>query len=341
MSMPPQVGDNFGLVVEASVVIATHDRPDLLTHLLDALAGQTGCAFEVVVVDDASVDAGAVEAVVKEAEPRFPGGLTFVRQEQNQGPAAARNRGWRTARGPVVVFTDDDCAPAGPAWLATLVAGTADAEIVQGRTLPRPDQWEGRGPFTRSLWIDRESGLYETCNIAYSRELLDQLGGFDESYGVIGGAPAWGEDTDLAWRGKGRGARTSFALDALVYCHVHPSDYHAYLRDIPRRSGLVRAVADHPGVREHFPLRSLLHPTHAWVLLSAASLAGGGRRHWWARLGLAAIGIAPWLWYRLRVSPYACRRRNLLPVLALGYVADAAETAVMAAASVRYRTLFL
>src|SRR5918994_7700046 len=110
-----------GSLPAVSVVVATRDRHERLRALLDALAGQTvgQDAFEVIVIDDGSRD--ATPALL--AERAAAGGLQLqvLTQPSSQGPAAARNRGWRAARAQAIAFTDDDCEPVA-GWLAALVA---------------------------------------------------------------------------------------------------------------------------------------------------------------------------------------------------------------------------
>jgi glycosyltransferase involved in cell wall biosynthesis len=179
---------------QASVVIATHNRRDRILRTLDALAGQVGAPpFEVIVVDDGSTDWTHAALTARTGDP-YP--LRAIRQEPNRGPAAARNAGWRAATAGVVCFTDDDCTP-DPGWLAALTAASDHADISQGRTMPDPGQAGNRGPFSRTMTVPFEEGFYETCNIAYHRGLLERLGGFDESFRY-----PYGEDTDLAWRGR-------------------------------------------------------------------------------------------------------------------------------------------
>jgi GT2 family glycosyltransferase len=88
-----------------SVVLATYNRFALLVRLLENLRSQTldATRFEVIVVDD-----GSAEPV----EPRidtgsYPFRLTVL-QQPNAGPAAARDRGARAAKGEILLFVDDD-----------------------------------------------------------------------------------------------------------------------------------------------------------------------------------------------------------------------------------------
>src|SRR5204863_1447520 len=108
--------------------------------------------FEVVIVDDASAD--GTRELLADAAQRGDLALTVLRHDRSRGPAAARNAGWRTARAPLVAFTDDDCRPS-PGWLEAglrALAATANGggeAIVQGLTEPDPDEAHRLGPFTR------------------------------------------------------------------------------------------------------------------------------------------------------------------------------------------------
>ncbi|MCA1845466.1 MAG: glycosyltransferase family 2 protein [Actinobacteria bacterium] len=88
MSMSPRV----------SVVIPTHNRPDLLKVAVDSVLAQGMDGVEIVVVDDGS-DPPAKVAV---------DGVTLVRQDAPAGPSAARNQGVAVASAPVIAFLDDD-----------------------------------------------------------------------------------------------------------------------------------------------------------------------------------------------------------------------------------------
>src|SRR5438270_7402535 len=91
-----------------AVVVPTCGRPDLLRRCVAALEAQSlaAVAYEIIVVDD-----------------------TLARR----GPAATRNIGWRRARAPIVVFTDDDTVPDAE-WLARCLESIAPGvEAVAGR----------------------------------------------------------------------------------------------------------------------------------------------------------------------------------------------------------------
>ena len=84
----------------ASIIIPTHNRPHLLSQVVDS-ARHAGRDIEVIVVDDASSDE---TASVCKALP----GITYLRLERNQGVAGARNVGILASSGKYVAFLDDD-----------------------------------------------------------------------------------------------------------------------------------------------------------------------------------------------------------------------------------------
>jgi len=193
-----------------TVVVPTRDRPAALARCLAALAQQRALELEILVVDDASSDGAAVAAAVAHAAParlvRGPG----------RGPAAARNRGVRAARGNIVCFTDDDCVP-DPDWARRLVAACADGAAAAGMTLADP----AAGPSVAAAQLltnvlQRASldaagatlGFAPSCNIACPVELARRLP-FDESF-----PHAAGEDRDWCTRLATAGVALRFVPEA-------------------------------------------------------------------------------------------------------------------------------
>ena len=322
------------MALGASVVIATYNRRDRVNRLLDGLAAQVGAPpFEVIVVDDGSSDGTHESLTTRHGDP-FE--IVALRLSPNRGPAAARNAGWRSSRSELVCFTDDDCVPDRD-WLATLLAAARDTDIAQGRTIPDDAQAENYGPFSRTMHVPYEEGFYETCNIVYRRSLLEKLGGFDESFRF-----PYGEDTDLAWRAREAGARTTFVHGALVRHDVWPSDYWAHLRDMRRREGLVLAFHKHPQLRGYLGRGVFfrpIHPSTATASVCLVSLMAKPRdRARWAALAGAGLWYA-WVCHLVRHKPP--RRWQWTFVVPLANIPDVYEVALMARASVKYRTLLL
>ena len=248
---------------EISVVVATRDRADRLEGLLGTLAGQTLAPerFEVIVVDDGSTDRTAELLARARAEGRPR--VSVLRRDGN-GPAAARNAGWRAASAPLVAFTDDDCE-APPDWLEEALAGAAErpCAIVQGPTTPIPAELERTGPFTRTKEITAPNPSFQTCNIVYPRELLERLEGFDEGF-----PEALGEDTDLGWRARAAGAEYVFEPEALIHHRVVEMGPVGKLRFALGWSGAMQVLRDHPELRRTLTWRVFWKRSHALLALA-------------------------------------------------------------------------
>lgn len=302
-----------------TVVVPSHNRPDGVEALLRSLERQKFGAsdFEVVVVDDGSrtpLDRDALARVAPDLN------LSVVRHEAPRGPAAARNSGWRAGRGRLVAFVDDDCV-ATPGWLPALaeVAGERDDVIVQGRTEPDPEGRERIGPFSVTLRIAGPNRLFQTCNLAYARALLEHVGGFDESF-----RHACGEDVDLGLRAERAGGRLEYAGDALVYHAIHEPGVWRTVRRMHIWTDAVRIQKMYPETRRFLTHGVFWKPSHPPLVLALLGLllALGGRR---AGLALAL--------------PYVAHHRGRhLPAHA---AIDTAELATMLAGSVKHRHLML
>jgi glycosyltransferase involved in cell wall biosynthesis len=307
-----------------SVVVSTYERPERLALLLDGLRRQTiaPSRFEIVVVDDGS--GPETEALLRAAQARGDLPLRIARHASNQGQSAGRNTGWRLAQAPLVAFTDDDCVPT-PGWLAALLAAAAEhpGTIVQGPTLPEPDELKRGLILARTVRSIELGPQYETCNIAYPRALLSDLGGFDVRWAV-------GEDTDLAWRAIAAGAGAVAAPEALVHHAVDRPGLRAMLRDAARWSEAAHVFAAHPQARVMLHRRLFWNPWHELLIRSVLSI--------WAPRWLRAIVLA-----RHAQALYA-RTRELgggagdIPALLLY---DTVQTGAMMRAAVRHRTPLL
>jgi glycosyltransferase involved in cell wall biosynthesis len=317
-----------------SVVVPSHDRPLRLRWLLNALEEQTlaRTSWEVIVAHDSGPE---TQALLREHPLATGGTLRELRFEPRPGPAVQRNAGWRAARAPTVLFTDDDCRPP-PDWLANALdaARRNPGAVVQGATRPDPDELAVKlhAPHARSLEVTPPSGFGETANIAYPRALLEALGGFDERL-----PRAAAEDTDLALRAQERGAELAAAPAMLTYHCVEPGSLLSRLRDMGRWQHLAYIVGRHPQLREGMPARIFWKPAHARLPLALAGAAVARRSPL-----LGAALAAPWVAESLPsygssprgIARAACELPGRLLI-------DLAETAVLARGSIRYRSLIL
>jgi hypothetical protein len=128
--------------------------------------------------------------------------------------------------------------------------------------------------------VERLGPYYETSNVWYPRELLEALGGFDESFGLM---PA-GEDTDLALRAIERGVEAVFAPDAVVLHSVERVGVRGKLRVSARWGPAVRVLALHPQARGELYRGVFWNVWHYLVWRSLLALAAPG---WLRRLVIA------------------------------------------------------
>jgi GT2 family glycosyltransferase len=213
-----------------SILVVNYNGTRYLPACLTALRGQTLSAdrFEVVVVDNGSTEGG-----LDRLEASFPW-VRWVRLGRNFGFAGGNNRGLPYCRGDCVVLLNNDTVPE-PDWLAELAAAAeadpgaggiasklvfhSDPRILNsaGLNLRRDGRGEDIGfRETDRGQYDAATEVFGGCGAALllRRELLDDLGGFDERLFM------YYEDLDLAWRARRRGWRFRFAPAARVR-HVH------------------------------------------------------------------------------------------------------------------------
>ena len=91
-----------------SVIIPTYNRAHLLDRAIESVLDQTYQDFEIIVVDDASVDE-TEEVVISFADDR----INYIRHQKNKGGSSARNTGIKAAKGEFIAFLDSD-----DEWLA-------------------------------------------------------------------------------------------------------------------------------------------------------------------------------------------------------------------------------
>jgi O-antigen biosynthesis protein len=229
-----------------SVVISTRDRGPQLAGCLRRLAGQEYPDFEVVVVDNAPTSEQA-RTVVKDAALD----CRYVREDR-PGLSRARNAGVAAASGDLIAFLDDDEEP-DAYWLAELLRGFRsgdDIGCVSGMILPaaldtQAQEWfeqlgghsKGRG-FTPAVFSARggQSPLYPLPpfgaggNMAFRREALAAIGGFDVALGA-GTAACGAEDTYAFSRVLLGGYRMAYQPSAFVR-HQHYGDLAGLRRQL-------------------------------------------------------------------------------------------------------------
>ncbi len=169
-----------------TVIVPTHNRPQLLCAALQSILAQTMQDFEIIVVNDAGLD---IAPLVRSLDQS--GRIRLLRHPRNRGIAGARNTGLRAARGKYIAYLDDDDLFY-PQHLAVLVeaAETAGKVVVysdgcqatyshrDGQAIvDRSVVYSGNFEF-RDLLVNNQ--LPVPC-VLHRRSCIDKVGGFDES----------------------------------------------------------------------------------------------------------------------------------------------------------------
>lgn len=317
-----------------SVVVPTFRRPQLLRRCLLALCAQDldPGDYEIIVADDGpSPDTAQTVASMSE-QPGCPR-IRCLPVIRTQGPAGARNLGWRSADAPLVAFTDDDTIPH-PGWLrAGLEVLQSGADAAVGRTIvptsdPPTDYERGVAGLERAEFI--------TANCFVSLQALERVGGFDERY-----ERAWREDSDLQFALMEHGLRIAAAPAAIVVHPVRPARWGVSVAQ--QRQVMYDALLYRKYPRHYRQRIRAVPPIDYYAAVLALALAV------WAvlggRPGIALCGLAAWALLTVAL----CRRRLRGASRAPGHVVEMLVTSALipplalfwrAVGSVRYRVLF-
>jgi glycosyltransferase involved in cell wall biosynthesis len=188
-----------------SVVVPAYNEERYLEPCLRALREQ-GVELELVVVDNASSDATA-EIAREYAD--------LVVREERKGVAFARERGWRSAKGEIIAFTDADTVVARD-WAERLLEALQHSAIAAyGPVYLSDGLWHekllARYAFTGFLLLNHLLGMphFSGQNFAVRRSALERVGGFNLKLKSA-------EDVDLSRR-LNRLGRIRFIRDMVVY----------------------------------------------------------------------------------------------------------------------------
>ncbi|MDA2933634.1 glycosyltransferase family 2 protein [Acidobacteria bacterium AH-259-D05] len=214
-----------------SVIVVNYNRAELLRQCLLSLIRQSFSSLEILVVDNGSSD-DSLEVVRSFSDER----VRLLPLGQNAGFSGGNNLAIGQTNGEFIALINND-AVADERWIDRLMKVITASE-------PSIGMWASKVLFFETDIIDkvghliypdgqnrgrgtgeRDAGQYEQveetlfpdgCAAAYRKSMLDEVGGFDESFF------AYGDDADLGIRGHWMGWKCLYVPDAVVY-HRHSS----------------------------------------------------------------------------------------------------------------------
>ncbi|HWR57413.1 MAG TPA: glycosyltransferase [Thermodesulfovibrionales bacterium] len=204
----------------ASVIIPVYNGERYLSEAIESVLAQDYRPLEVIVVNDGSTDN-------TETVARRYGDCIFFTSQENRGPAAARNRGLRMARGEMVGFLDAD-----DLWLEdklslqiAFLKKSPSVEIIVGLT-QRLKSGIGRG--NESIfekWLDPFLTLSLGAAV-FRKSVFKKVGFFDETF-------HYGEDVDWFIRAREQGVSIAVMEYVFLLYRFHQSNMtrNATVRD--------------------------------------------------------------------------------------------------------------
>lgn len=189
---------------------------DALAECLRSLESQSLADFEVVVIDNSAANLASLQCER----------VRVISNNRNIGFGAAINQAFHASQAPYLAVLNDD-AVADPHWLESLVACAsanprAGMFASQVRMGPRLDsagmliaadgssKQRGHGEPPESFGAAAEALFPSGSAAMYGREMLEQIGLFDESFFL------YCEDTDLGLRARWAGWECRYVPDAVV-----------------------------------------------------------------------------------------------------------------------------
>jgi len=261
-------------MIKLSLIIPLFNRPKEIEELLSSLLKQSDSNFEVVIVEDGSLQKS--EDIVNSYKGQLDIQYFF---KENSGPGLSRNYGAERAQGDYLVFLDSDCII--PSHYIATVRSFLNSTYVDA--FGGPDRADESFTSVQKAINYSMTSLFTTggirggkksvekfhprsFNMGYSQAVFAETGGFS--------GMRFGEDIDMSIRLVKAGFATALIGDAYVY-HKRRTNFKLFYKQV-FNSGLARInlFKRHPSslkVLHFFPLAFTL----AWMLSLVLSLLFG------------------------------------------------------------------
>jgi len=238
-------------MIEASIIIPTYNRKNILKKCLSALFNQSypKDKYEIILVDDGSTD--KTEEMLASLSP--PCRLNYISNKKRLGQPKSRNRGIKAAKGNYIIFTDSDIIVVPEFIQEHLKFHKLYKNAIINGELIYISSLDEVGKKKKSIW-DMSFSSFNTANVSVKKESLIKVGGFDEEFLPYG----W-EDKELGYRLRKMGLKNKKNPKALGYHFKKRGDISnlSLLKENERMSGINGALyfKKHPSLKIKLSVR--------------------------------------------------------------------------------------
>ena len=277
-----------------SIIIPVYNRPDEVDELLQSLCEQTVKDFEVIIVEDGSINR------CKDVCSKYAGILSLhYYAKENSGPGQSRNYGAERANGKYVIILDSDVVlPSGYLQAIEEELAQQPCEAFGGPDAAHPDFTPVQKAISYSMTSFFTTGgirggkakldkFYpRSFNMGIRRDVYQQLGGFTKM--------RFGEDIDFSYRIVEAGYKPRLFPDAWVW-HKRRTDFRKFFRQV-YNSGIARINLEkrHPGTMKLVHLLPTVF-TVGVIALILISAVGRALMHYVDHDQFYWMCFAPWI----------------------------------------------
>ncbi len=277
-----------------SIIIPVYNRPDEVDELLQSLCEQTVKDFEVIIVEDGSINP------CKDVCSKYAGILSLhYYAKENSGPGQSRNYGAERANGKYVIILDSDVVlPSGYLQAIEEELAQQPCEAFGGPDAAHPDFTPVQKAISYSMTSFFTTGgirggkakldkFYpRSFNMGIRRDVYQQLGGFTKM--------RFGEDIDFSYRIVEAGYQPRLFPEAWVW-HKRRTDFRKFFRQV-YNSGIARINLEkrHPGTMKLVHLLPTVF-TVGVIALILISAVGRALMHYVDHDQFYWMCFAPWI----------------------------------------------
>ncbi len=213
-----------------SVIIVTKNHSKYLKKCLNSILVQTYENIEIVVIDHNSLD--NTSEIVNSFKSNK---IKYFLYKKNNGIADVRNYGIKNTNSDYIFFTDADCIVT-KNWIEEGMKILSKDTIagIEGKTIAENQNFGASQHFVENYL----GGQYQTCNVAYKKSILIEVGMFNEKYKIAY------EDIDLALRIKKK-YTLQFSANMIVFHQLVKWSFLALILNALRGKDKVMLVKDH------------------------------------------------------------------------------------------------